>query len=776
SFVWRPVVGASTYELYTGTASEVFTRRGTSTTPRFNNVQLPPGVTTWFVRALRPGCDPLQSAISRFTVAPPPTVCAQPAPPTLTAPASVTSGVPYVIRAQRTQGAGNLLIQEATTPEFSDGDNFVTPEEERRVSHINTGSQPRLYYYRARFFSNCGGPSSDFSQTIAVYVLPSVAAGAEIQGSAPADQAQTITYTIPIETSLAGSSFAATPTEPWITVTPSSGIVPVGGLSLTATVRTAGLPVGTSIGGVTVTTTPPSLRGSTRPDATTPTSKTTTVSISLVQPVVPNPKSAPPPDALIIPAVAHATGMNSRFESDVRVTNTSAQVMKYQITFTPTGEAGMQNGKQTTLDIEPGRTIALDDILETWFNSATTAATGTLEIRPLTQVSTATTSAQTTGLPNFVTFASSRTFSISANGTFGQFVPAIPFANFIGPSSAGSTNTILSLQQIAQSAAYRTNLGLVEGSGQAATALVSVFSSAGQKLTEFPVQLTGGQHVQLNSFLAARNLEMTDGRVEVRLASPTGRVTAYASVIDQTTDDPVLVEPVNIAQTGSTRFVLGGVADIVSGLANWRSDVRIFNPSTRSVDATLLFHALSGGAPRTAQITIAPNEVRRIDNTLASLFGVTNDGGALHINTVEPANLIATARTYNQTATGTFGQSISAVTPNEAAALGTRPLQLLQIEESTRYRTNVAIAEVSGNAAKVELTIIPQDSKTSANIVLDLAPNQYRQINSILRSAGFENSYNARVTVRVIEGTGRVTAFASVIDAVTQDPTLIPAQ
>ena len=36
--------------------------------------------------------------------------------------------------------------------------------------------------------------------------------------------------------------------------------------------------------------------------------------------------------------------------------------------------------------------------------------------------------------------------------------------------------------------------------------------------------------------------------------------------------------------------------------------------------------------------------------------------------------------------------------------------------------------------------------------------------------------YNARVTVKVVSGTGRVTAYGSAIDAITQDPTYIPAQ
>lgn len=38
------------------------------------------------------------------------------------------------------------------------------------------------------------------------------------------------------------------------------------------------------------------------------------------------------------------------------------------------------------------------------------------------------------------------------------------------------------------------------------------------------------------------------------------------------------------------------------------------------------------------------------------------------------------------------------------------------------------------------------------------------------------NAHDARVTVPVVDGDGKVTAYRSVIDLVTQDPTYVPAQ
>ena len=76
----------------------------------------------------------------------------------------------------------------------------------------------------------------------------------------------------------------------------------------------------------------------------------------------------------------------------------------------------------------------------------------------------------------------------------------------------------------------------------------------------------------------------------------------------------------------------------------------------------------------------------------------------------------------------------------------------------------------------VEVTAIPPDSKISATIQIDLAANQFMQLDSLLSTMGLADTHNARVTVKVVGGDGSVTGYASVIDVRTQDSTFIPAQ
>jgi hypothetical protein len=614
--------------------------------------------------------------------------------------------------------------------------------------------------------SQCDQARSLYSPTLVVAVLPST----QTTGATPADDPQTITYTLTVPAS-PGQTFAASGNQPWIAVTPATGTATSDTITLTVTADTTGLPVGTSTGAVTVVF--GGSGGSGKVGAHGSTTTTNTVSVNLVQPTSPSNKNAPPPDALIIPAIAHADGINSKFQSDIRVTNTAPDVKKYQLTFTPSGDGGLQSGKQANVSIDPGATLALDDILASWFG--TSGAIGTLEIRPTSASSSSPTSpsssTSTSGVPSITTFAASRTYNTTPNGTFGQYIPAIPFSQFVG-----SKGSVLTLQQIAQSDAFRTNVGLVEGAGEPATVLLSVFGDDGAKLAEFTQTLAAGQHTQLNSLLATHNLSVNDGRIEVRVTSAGGKVTAYASVVDNATNDPLLVSPVQVSSLGGTKWVIPGVADLSNGAANWRSDVRLFNSGTNAVNATLTYVAQGGADPVVKTLAIQPNEVKQLDGILQSLFGITNSGGALQITTADAAPLVATARTYNQTSNGTYGQFIPAVTPNDGVGRGQRALQILQVEESDRYRSNIGIAEVNGKPATVEVTAVPPDSKFAVTMQTTLAANEFRQYGSLIRSLGLPDTYNARITVRVVDGDGKVTAYASVIDQKTQDPTFVPAQ
>ncbi len=675
-----------------------------------------------------------------------------------TAPGAVASGTFYSVIWNSTSSTAGHEIQEATKPDFSDAVTFTEPTSISRSFQHNV-TTPTTYYYRVRPVSCSLGTS--FGPTAQTVVLPQQSpTSKEFDMVIPVGSGASATQDVRFGGLTPGASFAASTDKPYLTVAPNSGTVGSDG-SVTVTVRgdSSGLGVGANTGTVLLTAT--TGKGSPVPNGTTTVSAP--VSVSLVTPVSPVAKGAPPNDALIVPAVAHLEGIVP-FRSDVRLTNAGSGLATYLLSFTPQNTDGTTSGRQTTITVQPDQTVALNDVLRDFFGFAqpTDAAGGVLDIR--TQSGSAT-----------ATYVSSRTFAATADGTYGQFIPAVPLSKFIKAGGGA-----LTLTQVSQGTAFRTNLGLVGGLGFPASGKIRVFNPSGQNVGEFPFSLRSFEFQQLGSFLAANGLSLDDARIDVSVDSTTGGVTTYASVLDQKTQDPLLVSPIKAADVSANRYVLPGMADLDTPVSNFHSDIRVYNSSASSVSATLTYYPQGNPAAATTRAaTLAPGEIRAYNNVLPTLFGVTATGGAIVVTTPNNVPFIVSGRTYSIDTSkgGTYGQFIPAVTPAEGIGLNDAPLQILQLEQSKNFRSNVGLNELTGNPVTIQVSAILPDSKVSPSTTVDLQGNEFRQLGSILASLNpGNNTYNGRVTVKVIAGTGRVTAYGSVVDNNTSDPTYIPAQ
>jgi hypothetical protein len=499
-------------------------------------------------------------------------------------------------------------------------------------------------------------------------------------------------------------------------------------------------------------------------------STTAPVSVTLVTPASPSGKSAATSGSLILPAVAHVEGLAS-FRSDVRLANTSARPLRYQLTFTPSGTDATRSAVQTSLQVEAGATVALNDLLATFFGSgASGSASGSLEIKPIVATS------DTISSQN-VTFVSSRTFSVTPAGTSGQFIPALPLSRFAGAAGNALFSTLL-VPQISQSGAFRTNIGLVEGAVQPAHVVLSFFDAAGFLLSQLSVDLQPGEHRQLNGVVTSSGALASAARMEVNVTSATGLVTAYASVLDQRTSDPMLVDAVATGSLHAKKYAVPGVAALDAGNGNrWRTDVRVYNASTSDQPATFSFTPQGSASPaQSIPVTFNAGEVRSFNDVVRSTFGSDGAGGSIAVTTSGPSTLAVTARTYFDTGSGTFGQYIPAFTETGGSGPGERAQQILQVEQSDRFRTNLGLVELSGSPATITVTALVPELKIAPTITLSLPPNGFVQYGSILAQLGLSNVYNGRLTVKVISDTGRVAGYGCLIDNASGDPTYIPSQ
>jgi len=756
TFSWSSVQGAT----YIVSITSGGTTQTVSTNTNSTTQSLPNGAYTWSVQANGPnGCQATSTSAS-FSV------CNAPGTPVPSVVGVTTTGQTYNVEWTPTEGTTQYEVQEAGDAGFTNP-TVITVAGTSQAFTKNI-SVPTAFFYRVRALTGCSQIVGSFSAAAPIVIIPVPPLGTlNINIPVPAGSKTPVSFPIHVPgLPNITTSFFATVDKPWLSVTPSNGVMPPEGLNFTISADPSALSDGTWTGTVIVVYGSSGVSGKqaldVAPKASIP------VSISLTSPVSPGTLTGPAATAVVIPSVGHLPGFSSQWQSDIRIANVGSLSKKVQLTFS-SGSATSLAVKQTTVGIDPGGTIAFDDIVRNWFGigAMNDSSNGVLTVQPL----------DPTGKPDLnvskATVASSRTFNASALGTLGQFIPAVPIASFI--SKAPGAASILALQQIAQTDTFHTNLGLVEATGKPASVLVSVFNGAGNKVLDLPVTLAAGEQRQLNGFLANNGITLTNGHIEVQSISGDGKVTAYASVIDNRTTDPLLVSGVPLGGPGASRFVIPGVASLDTG-ATWRSDVRVFNSSTSPQTATLtLYPTGNPSASVTQTVTIQPGEVKALDDIVHATFNLTNAGGALHVTTATAVPLIVTARTFNDTAAGTLGQFLQAVTPADAVGTGERSLQLLQMEDSPRYRTNLGLTEVTGKAATAEVTVILPDSKVAPKVSIPLAAFEYRQF-SIISSLGLGNVYNARISVRVIDGQGKVTAYGSVIDQKTQDPTFVPAQ
>jgi hypothetical protein len=704
--------------------------------------------------------------------------------PIVSAPPVTQSGVEYTVSWTPVSDlTAQYIVEEAGSPDFS-GNVMQSQVNGLSKTFRHDGmATTTTYYYRVRPTNCTGGTptTSQVTQTVVQAAPPPAHDSAEIAVPFGSTTPVGLQVFIPGPQTAAVTTFTATTDQPYLTVTPSSGTLPAQGITVTVTANPTSLAPGANIGTLIVTTNSEGVNGGVSTNSTS--TLNIPVSISLVTPVAPGTKTTPPVNAMIIPVVTHVNAAAGAFLSDVRLTNAGTIPINYQITMSPTGPNAVLTSKVTQITVDGQQTIALNDIVKNFFGFGATpnpadTGFGSLEIRPLN-----------TSSP--LTYASSRTYASTLTGTFGQFIAAMPFTKFAtkrvsgiplpgNPQPAGPA--VLSLQQVAQSAKFRTNLGIVEGAGEPASGRIRIYDVLGSLLRDLPYSLQPGEQRQINRFISDPNFgnipNLEDGRIEITVDSPTGAVTAYASVLDNVTTDPLAVMPVEVSKVSASRYVIPGMAELPNRVNNFHSDLRVFNGGAAAVPMTLTFYPQGGGTPLTAEPrTARAGEILVLDNVLPTLFNATNTGGSIVISTPSDSALVVTGRTYTAVeGGGTYGQFIPGVTSKEGTGAGERPLQLMQLEDSAGFRSNIGLAELTGNPVTVRLRLHLADSKATPVTEFTLAPNEFRQLPAVSAMNPGKQTYNARLEIEVIGGTGRVTAYGSVIDNESKDPTYVPAQ
>jgi hypothetical protein len=200
--------------------------------------------------------------------------------------------------------------------------------------------------------------------------------------------------------------------------------------------------------------------------------------------------------------------------------------------------------------------------------------------------------------------------------------------------------------------------------------------------------------------------------------------------------------------------------------SQWRTDLGTLN--TGGQESTFKLRFVAGGEVWESSDTVAAGD-QLILADVVGLLGATGSGA---LGVEAGPGMIVSSRTYNQSATGTFGQNLPASEAAEALGAG-ETAYLPQLTENASYRTNILLTNTSEAPAVARVQLYDGAGTELATYTVDLGPGEWRQeTRPFLNLAGQNDLASGYAKVRVTGGSG-VVPCASVVDNLTNDPTTI---
>ncbi|HEX8408200.1 MAG TPA: PKD domain-containing protein [Thermoanaerobaculia bacterium] len=366
-----------------------------------------------------------------------------------------------------------------------------------------------------------------------------------------------------------------------------------------------------------------------------------------------------------------------------------------------------------------------------------------------------------------------RTYTQTANGTFGQYIPAIRIDNLGGAGAVLAEKYYMS--GLRHDARYRTNVGFLNPNALPMVATVTVYDASKFKIGEFPLTL---QPFQLDQFALKNKLAALpdDEPFSIKIDVPAGQwLIGYCSFIDGFSNDPVYIQAIPESDVASADYkttVLPGVGHT----GQWRSDVTIFNPDPDGVMFDLQYYDANGVKKGEAlNVPLDSGKFLQYGDVLKQgVLGSEVPDGLGTLKVVVKDNHekypMVFARTYfDNGANGTYGQGIpgfSAARPNVKAG---KHAIIAGVRNSSAYKTNIGLMNVSNAPVTATVTLLdPTTGAAVSSIPYTLQPNQ--------TIVGAYNGWGAitQGTFK-IEATGALWAFASIVDLKTFDPEYVSA-
>ncbi len=353
-----------------------------------------------------------------------------------------------------------------------------------------------------------------------------------------------------------------------------------------------------------------------------------------------------------IPAVARAGGAGAFFFSRIEAFNSSDRPLTAEVVFSARADIALAPAT-TTLTLQPGEMVSVDDPLHAWFGIQSTGAVGSLMFNV------------TDGRAEALEVQSVVLARNDDGSEVGQYFPAAS-----GGLNAGETAY---LSTTADPWRTRVNFGamaLVDGTRLEVRPVGPIGTPRAPART---MVLDRGVSSQLNDVFGAGIFDLgfaTDVLLEVSVTA--GSAVVYASVLDGRSDrpgtnDPTTIQPV---RHGSDRVTLLEIGS-VQGVNEFAGSAVISNlsPQPVTVRADLYLRGQPGLA-QTTEITLAGGETAGYGDIVFHLF-TRSDVGAVVFTAKDGGRIAVTGREYSierdadSQVVGTAGQLIPGMTDEQ---------------------------------------------------------------------------------------------------------------
>ncbi|HXA20416.1 MAG TPA: PKD domain-containing protein [Thermoanaerobaculia bacterium] len=446
----------------------------------------------------------------------------------------------------------------------------------------------------------------------------------------------------------------------------------------------------------------------------------------------------------LVPAAAQTNGISgSVWRTELTLFNGGSEPAGGQFTFIPGGGGQVLT---RSLYLNANQSITYANALSDLFGLSTGSGAITIEA----------TSATTTPALRIT----SRTFTTGAAGTYGQSVPNV--------SDGDASSTTLLLTGLEQDANFRTNIGLVNRSAAPVGAGLTLYDADGNVIatTGVTVPANNFQQAPLASFFPAVNggaYAALSMRVD---AGAPNAISAYASVIDNRTQDPVYIQAIPTPQGSELTIPAVGRAPGAGGTF-WRSDVTFFNPGLTTM--TLSLRYLTAGQDNrnvvAQSVTIPPSRTVVLSD-VTQYFGISSGSGALRVSWSGDSGPIATSRTYTTgDGGGTYGQSIDPVTSfgNDSYVPGLR--------SDSSFRSNVGFVNGGDSIMAVAVTLLSDNGGVIGTTEIALNPRSEIQyaIGALFPAANTPHAGTLTLLAHT-DGSPNLFAYGSIIDNESGDP------